>query len=63
VIFTTHSPQFLDAFGDDLPTTTVALWEDGETKLKVLDGDALRKWVEGYSLGKLFTSGELEHLV
>ncbi len=26
VILTTHSPQFLDAFGDTLPATTVAKW-------------------------------------
>src|SRR5690348_10493130 len=33
VILTTHSPQFLDAFTGEPPTTTVAEWVDGETKL------------------------------
>ena len=62
VILTTHSPQFLDAFTDTLPTTTVATWESGETTLKTLEGDLLRDWLKGFSLGKLFQSGELEAL-
>ncbi len=63
VIFTTHSPQFLDAFKDAAPTTTVAEWVDGETKLTVLDGKDLQKWLERYSLGDLFVSGQLEAMV
>jgi predicted ATPase len=60
VIFTTHSPQFLDAFEGDPPTTTVAQWEDGATQLSVLDGEELRRWLTTYSLGSMFISGELE---
>jgi predicted ATPase len=60
VIFTTHSPQFLDGFRETVPTTTITLWEDGQTILKTLEGDMLKEWLKGYSLGKLFTSGELE---
>lgn len=60
VIFTTHSPQFLDAFGGSPPTTTVAQWHEGETLLKVLDGDRLAKWLKHYSMGHMFMSGELE---
>jgi predicted ATPase len=63
VIFTTHSPQFLDAFKDAAPTTTVAEWVDGETKLTVLDGKDLQRWLERYSLGDLFVSGQLEAMV
>jgi predicted ATPase len=62
VIFTTHSPQFLDAFRDEAPTTTVTEWSEGETRLSVLDGDELKEWLKNYSLGELFTSGELEVL-
>ena len=62
VILTTHSPQFLDAFTGEPPTTTVAEWVDGETKLSVLDGEELRRWLEHYSLGAMFRSGELEGL-
>lgn len=62
VIFSTHSPQFLDAFSDFDVTTTVTAWKDGETKIKNLDGDTLKKWLEHYSLGTLFLSGDLEAL-
>jgi predicted ATPase len=62
VVITTHSPQFLDAFADVVPTTTVARWVDGRTDLAILDGDELRRWLKEYSLGSLFRSGELEAL-
>lgn len=62
VVFTTHSPQFLDAFTGEPPTTTVAEWVDGETRLKNVDGEELRRWLSKYSLGSLFRSGELEAL-
>lgn len=60
VILTTHSPQFLDAFREEPPTTTVAHWIDGETRLSMVDGQELARWLEAYSLGALFRSGELE---
>lgn len=61
VVFTTHSPQFLNAFSkDDLPTTTVAMW-DGETFLQNLQGEQLETWLQEYTLGNLFGSGELEN--
>ncbi|MFA6013311.1 MAG: AAA family ATPase [Desulfobacteraceae bacterium] len=62
VILTTHSPQFLDAFVDTRPTTTVAKWQDGETTLKTLRGEELDYWLKEYSLGTLFKSGELEQI-
>lgn len=60
LVFTTHSAQFLDAFTKYKPTTTVAKWENGETSLQVVEGDELNHWLTEYSLGSLFTSGELE---
>lgn len=63
VIFTTHSPLFLDAFRDEPPTTTVAQWVDGETRLAVVDGEELQRWLAVYSLGDVFRSGELEGMV
>ena len=60
IILTTHSPQFLDAFGDVVPTTTVAKWSDGETTLDVVTGADLEYWLKEYTLGALFKSGELE---
>ena len=64
VIFTTHSPQFLDAFPKDcVPTTTVAELRDGETHLTRLDDDDLKRWLKDYTtLGQMFVSGELEAL-
>jgi len=62
VILTTHSPSFLDAFTDVLPTTTVAKWENGETTLHILQGDELSYWMKEFSLGSLFKSGELEQM-
>jgi len=62
VIFTTHSPQFLDAFGDVPPLTTVARWANGETVLKTLKGEKLERWLKEYSLGALYRSGELEDM-
>src|SRR5687767_757424 len=49
VVFTTHSPQFLDAFTGAKPTTTVAKWENGETTLHTLEGEDLAYWLEDYS--------------
>jgi len=62
VILTTHSPQFLDAFGNTQPTTTVAKWENGETTLQTLRKEELDYWLKEYSLGALFRSGELEQM-
>ncbi len=62
VIFTTHSDQFLDAFGETKPTTTIAKWEEGRTTLTTLAEDELAYWLKDYTLGKLFRTGELEAL-
>jgi predicted ATPase len=60
LVFTTHSPQFLDTFTEKRPTTTVATWENGETSLHTLEGTALDYWLKDYSLGALFESSQLE---
>lgn len=62
IILTTHSPEFLDAFGKDPPTTTVAEWSNGQTKLQVVSGDDLKYWLDKYSLGELFRSRQLESM-
>jgi len=62
VIMTTHSPQFLDAFREVRPTTTVSKWENGETALHTLSDEKLQYWLKEYSLGTLFRSGELEQM-
>jgi len=60
VIFTTHSPQFLDAFRDEPPTVTVVTSNGSETELRSVGGEALKNWVRDYSLGKFAFSGEAE---
>ena len=60
VILTTHSPEFLDAFGDDPPTTTVVERIEGQTTLRVVTGDELSYWLNKYTLGELYRSKELE---
>jgi len=62
VFLTTHSPQFLDAFTDTKPRTTVVQRIDGETRLHALDEEKLGRWLETYSLGALHRSGELEDM-
>lgn len=62
VILATHSAQLLDAFTAEAPTTTVMRSEAGETRLSVVDGDELKRWLQQYTLGTLFRSGELENL-
>jgi predicted ATPase len=60
VIFSTHSPKLLDAFSEDLTTTTIVTSNGSETELKTIDGKELTRWVENYSLGKFAFSGEAE---
>lgn len=60
VVLTTHSPALLDAFTDAQPSVTVCELKDGATVLKNLDGEALKYWLERYSLGELQQSGQLE---
>ncbi|HEY3284931.1 MAG TPA: AAA family ATPase [Armatimonadota bacterium] len=62
VVLTTHSPDLLSAFEGEVPTTTVAEAADGATALHVLEGDALRYWIDKYKLGEMYRSGELEAL-
>ena len=52
VILTTHSPEFLNAFGDDAPTTTVVERRDGETVLRIVSGDNPIVLAEGLYAGR-----------
>jgi predicted ATPase len=60
VVLTTHSPEFLNAFDDTIPTVTVFDWHDGETEMRKVSGDRLKYWLEKYKLGELFRDGDLE---
>jgi predicted ATPase len=60
IIFTTHSPELLDAFGEEVPTTTVVERQAGQTNLRVVSGEDLSYWLKQYTLGDLYRSRELE---
>lgn len=62
VILTTHSDQFLDAFSETKPTTTIVKWANGETTLNNIDEEELAYWLKNYTLGDLQRSGELEQM-
>jgi predicted ATPase len=63
VVLTTHSPELLDAFGKEVPTTTVARWASGKTELAVLGAEELATWLGDYRLGASFRSNELEAMM
>lgn len=60
VIVTTHSPELLDAFGSETPSTVVVESRDGMTSLTPIEGEKLQYWLKQYTLGELFRSNELE---
>ena len=57
VIVATQSPVLLDHF--DPEDVLVAERVNGATELRRLDGEALRVWLEDYSLGQLWEKNEL----
>ncbi len=59
LIVTTHSSALVDAFTDDPEAVLICEKEAGSTHLRRLDAQHLRPWLEKYSLGSLWTSGEI----
>jgi len=59
LIVTTHSTALLDAFSDDPGVVLVCEREQGSTTLRRLERDMLVDWLKEYSLGELWTKGEL----
>ncbi|MBI3892347.1 MAG: AAA family ATPase [Candidatus Wallbacteria bacterium] len=62
LVFTTHSRDLLDAFTSQAPTTAVCEIEQGQTRLRAVDPAALREFLQRYTLGDLYRSGDLEAL-
>jgi hypothetical protein len=56
----THSPELLDAFSSEVPTTTIVTSNGSETELKTVAGAELKKWIDDYSLSKFVFSGEAD---
>lgn len=56
---TTHSRTLVDAFTDEPASIVVCSREDGESRFERLDAERLSAWLEQYSLGELWSMGEL----
>lgn len=56
---TTHSRMLVDALGDQPSSVVVCEQENGESRFRRLDADALRLWLDDYSLGTLWSMGQL----
>jgi predicted ATPase len=59
LLVTTHSRMLVDALGDDPTSVVVCSKENGESRLERLDAERLKAWLEKYSLGTLWSMGEL----
>jgi predicted ATPase len=59
LVVTTHSDTLVDALSDSPEDVVVCEKEDGQTILRRLEREALRLWLERYSLGQLWRAGEI----
>lgn len=59
LIITTHSEALVDALGEDPERILVVEREDGGTSIRRLDAQALSEWLDRYSLGELWSRGDI----
>ena len=59
LIVTTHSDILIDALSDTPESVVVFANHKGATQMTRLNADDLRVWLEKYSLGQLWTSGQI----
>ncbi|MBM3852206.1 MAG: chromosome segregation protein SMC [Verrucomicrobia bacterium] len=59
LVVTTHSRMLVDALGNDPASVIVCTKEAAETRCERLDAERLAVWLEKYSLGTLWSMGEL----
>ena len=59
IVVTTHSRVLVDALSDHPSSVIVCEKENGESRFERLDGKRLKAWLDKYSLGELWSSGEL----
>ena len=59
LIVTTHSDVIVDALTDSPESVIVCEKHNGQTEMRRLDKNDLAKWLEDYSLGNLWSSGQL----
>lgn len=59
LIVTTHSDVLVDALNDTPESVVVCEKHDGQTEMRRLDKGDLTKWLQNYTLGNLWSSGQL----
>ena len=59
LIVTTHSDVLVDKFTDAPESVVICEKQDGHTELRRLTSNDLKHWLSRYSLGELWTKGEL----
>ena len=59
IVVTTHSRMLVDALSDYPSSIVVCEQEDGESRFERLDSERLKTWLDAYSLGDLWSSGQL----
>ena len=59
LLVTTHSDILVDALSERPESVVVCEKHDGQTSMRRLDRSDLKVWLEKYSLGELWTSGDL----
>ncbi len=59
IVVTTHSRMLVDALTDHPSSVVVCEKEQGDSRFERLDSARLRAWLDEYSLGELWGSGEL----
>ena len=59
LVVTTHSRMLVDALSEHPSSVIVCEKENGESQFARLDGTRLKAWLDKYSLGELWRSGEL----
>jgi predicted ATPase len=59
LILTTHSRTLVECFSDDPESVCVCEKIEGATEIRRLEADRMKVWLEKYSLGQLWSSGEI----
>src|SRR5438270_911887 len=59
IVVTTHSRLLVDALSEDPTRLIVCEKQNGASQFQRLDAEALKEWLTRYSLGQLWSMGEL----
>ena len=59
LVVTTHSRMLVDALSDQPSSVVVCEQDNGESRFRRLDRQELQAWLDNYTLGALWSMGEL----